>query len=67
MEYSSFNPDRVLIDELQQQLIKSAEIGKHLLEEQETLREQMETQRKEYTKQIEVSCVKESTHSLLSC
>jgi len=57
MDDSSLNPDRVLIDELQQQLIKSAEIGKHLLEEQEILREQMETQRKEYTKQIEVSRV----------
>ena len=55
MDDSSLNPDRILIDELQRKLIKSAEIGKHLLEEQETLREQMEMQRKEYTKQIEVS------------
>lgn len=48
------NPDRVLVEELQEKLTKSAEIGKHLLQECEMLREQMEAERNEYTAKIEV-------------
>ena len=55
MDESSFNPDRVLVDELQEKLIKAAEVGKHLLEEREMLREQMEAERNEYTGKIEVT------------
>ena len=54
MDEESFNPDRVLVDELQEKLTKAAEVGKHLLEEREMLREQMEAERNEYTGKIEV-------------
>ena len=55
MDESSINPDRVLMEELQEKLTKSAEIGKHLLQECEMLREQMEAERNDYTAKIEVS------------
>ena len=55
MDESSINPDRVLMEELQGKLTKSAEIGKHLLQECEMLREQMEAERNDYTAKIEVS------------
>lgn len=54
MDESQLNPDRVLMEELQEKLTKSAELGKHLLEECEMLREQMEAERNEYTSKIEV-------------
>lgn len=54
MEESRLNPDRILMEELQEKLTKSAEVGKHLLEEREMLREQMEAERNEYTAKIEV-------------
>ena len=57
MDESSLNPDRVLMEELQENLTRSAEVGKHLLEEREMLREQMEAERNEYTAKIEVYCL----------
>ena len=54
MDESSLSPDRFLVEELQDKLTKSAEIGKHLLEECEALREKMEAERNEYTAKIEV-------------
>lgn len=54
MDESSLYPERILMEELQEKLIKSAEVGKHLLEEREMLREQMEKERNEYTAKIEV-------------
>ena len=58
MDESSLNPDRVLVEDLQEKLTKSAEVGKHLLEECEMLREQMEVERNEYTAKMEVLLAK---------
>lgn len=51
------SPDRILVEELQQKLTESAEVGKHLLEEREMLREQMEAERNEHAAKIEVVLV----------
>lgn len=57
MDGSYLNPDRVLVEELQEKLTRSAELGKHLLEERETLREQIEAERNEHTAKMEVAFV----------
>jgi len=57
MEETYSIPDRTLVEELQEKLTMSAEIGKHLLEERESLREQIEVERNEHTAKMEVAFV----------